>query len=135
MCREEECPGSTARHSGALGDARAMVEGGVPRSLGKGDGIGDSALGTGNGGDGVGRVRVEVVPERGDGGHQRTAHCPSERISVGFESSAGCSQSAKPQLRAVGRGVAPALVQQPPKKPKRALTPKQKRQKTRTSVG
>ena len=28
MCREEECPGSTARHSGALGDARAMVEGG-----------------------------------------------------------------------------------------------------------
>ena len=129
MCGEEECPGSTARHSGALGDARAMVEGGVPRSLGKGDGIGDSALGTGDGGDAVGRVRVEVVPERGDGGHQRTAQCPSERSSVGFESGAGCSQSAQPQLRAAARGVAPTSVQQPPEKPKRVLTLEQKKAK------
>ena len=127
MCGEEECPGSTARHSGALGDARAMVEGGVPRSLGKGDGIGDSALGTGDGGDAVGRVRVEVVPERGDGGHQRTAQCPSERSSVGFESGAGCSQSAQPQLRAAARGLAPTSVQQPPEKPKRVKTLEQKK--------
>ena len=136
MCGEEECPGSTARHSGLLGDARAMVDGGVPRSLGKGDGIGDSALGIGNGGDGVGRVRVEVVPERGDGGHQRTAQCPSEPSSVGFESGAGCSQSAQPQLRAAARGVAPTSVQQPPEKPKRVLTPEQKkakRERTRRS--
>ena len=135
MCGEEECPGSTARHSGLLGDARAMVDGGVPRSLGKGDGIGDSALGIGNGGDGVGRVRVEVVPERGDGGHQRTAHCPSERSSVGFESDARCGQSAKPQLRVGARGVAPTSVQRRPTKPKRVLTVKQKRPKASTCVG
>ena len=72
-CGEEECPGSNARHSGALGDACATVEGGVPCSLGGGDGTGDSAVGTGDGGDAVGSARVEVVPERGDGGHQRTA--------------------------------------------------------------
>ena len=122
-CGEEECPGSNARHSGALGDACATVEGGVPCSLGGGDGTGDSAVGTGDGGNAVGSARVDVLPERGGGGHKRTAGplkpktvttCPEEAAKSSFR------EAAKVERR---------------KKARRVLTVEQKRPKARTCVG
>ena len=101
-CGEEQCPGSNARQSGALGDACAMVEGGVPCSLGGGDGTGDSAVGTGDGGDAVGSARVEVVPERGDGGHQRTAGPPKPKTVTTLPEEAeksSCREAAKVERR------------------------------------